>query len=255
MQKEDELIKKETNLIEREKVINNKLKENKMPIPQVETNPLSSYKKPTLIGLNNMGTTSFMNSTLQCLSQTTDLTNYFLKDSKKGRIINNNLAKENKNSLQLSPIYLKLIQKLWNKKGAKPFSPNEFMNTIENMNPIFKKDKAGDSKDFIIYILEQLHKELKSKINTNFNIEKDQPLNQYDRSNAFNYFLKDFSSESSIISDSFFGYNETTNECLNCKIYYNNRYLKNPICYNYGIFNCLIFPLEEVKNYKNKMFI
>ena len=204
LQKEDELIKKETNLIEREKEINNKLKENKnlsqnnkeskderilMPIPQVETNPLSSYKKPTLIGLNNMGTTSFMNSTLQCLSQTTDLTNYFLKNSKKGRIINNNLAKDNKNSLQLSPIYLKLIQKLWNKKGAKPFSPNEFMNTIEKMNPIFKKDQAGDSKDFIIYILEQLHEELKSKINTNFNIEKDQPLNQYDRSKAFNYLI------------------------------------------------------------------
>ena len=179
----------------------------------------------------------------------------FLNDSKKGRIINNNLAKENKNSLQLSPIYLKLIQKLWNKKEAKSFSPNEFMNTIEEMNPIFKKDQAGDSKDFIIYILEQLHKELKSKINTNFNKEQDQPLNQYDRNNAFNYFLKDFSNESSIISDSFFGINETTNECLNCKNYYNNQYLKNPICYNYGIFNCLIFPLEEVKNYKNKMFI
>ena len=25
----------------------------------------------------------------------------------------------------------------------------------------------------------------------------------------------------------------------------------SPICYNYGIFNCLIFPLEEVKNLKN----
>ena len=27
--------------------------------------------------------------------------------------------------------------------------------------------------------------------------------------------------------------------------------LNNPICYNYGIFNCLIFPLEEVKNLVN----
>ena len=27
--------------------------------------------------------------------------------------------------------------------------------------------------------------------------------------------------------------------------------MNNPICYNYGIFNCLIFPLEEVKNMKN----
>ena len=27
--------------------------------------------------------------------------------------------------------------------------------------------------------------------------------------------------------------------------------MNNPICYNYGIFNCLIFPLEEVKSMKN----
>ena len=29
----------------------------------------------------------------------------------------------------------------------------------------------------------------------------------------------------------------------------------NPICYNYGIFNCLIFPLEEVKKMKNNSMI
>ena len=221
-----------------------------IPITPPEKNPISFYIRPTLIGLNNIGATCFMNSTLQCLSQTTDLTNYFLKDSKKRRIINNNLAQENQNSLQLSPIYLKLIKKLWDKRGAKSFSPIEFMNTIEKMNPLFKKGQAGDSKDFIIYILEQIHKELKKKINQNYSVA--QPLNQYDRNNALQYFLSDFSNDCSIISDSFFGFTETTNECLNCKNYYNNQYLNNPICYNFGIFNCLIFPLEEVKNYKNK---
>ena len=30
--------------------------------------PMILYKKPTLIGLNNIGATFFMNSTLQCLS-------------------------------------------------------------------------------------------------------------------------------------------------------------------------------------------
>ena len=43
------------------------------------------------------------------------------------------------------------------------------------------------------------------------------------------------------------------NECLNCKKNYNFQNLNNPICYNYGKFNCLIFPLEEVKSYKNNM--
>ena len=192
-----------------------------------------------------------MNSTLQCLSQTPGLTNYFLKDSKKSRKINNNLSKKNNNSLQLSPIYLKIIKKLWDKKGKKAFSPNEFMNTIEKMNPLFKKGQAGDSKDFIIYILEQLHKELSKSVIKNQPSNNNQVLNQYDKQNSFSYFFEDFQKQCSIISDIFFGISETTNECLNCKNNYNSQGFNNPICYNYQIFNCLIFPLEEVKKMKN----
>ena len=126
-----------------------------IPMPLIpKENPLQTYKEPTLIGLNNIGATCYMNSTLQCLSQTQSLTNYFLKASNKGVIMNNNIVKENKNLLQLSPVYLKLIRNLWdkNKKGIS-FSPKEFMETVEKMNPLFKKGKASDSKDFIIFIL------------------------------------------------------------------------------------------------------
>ena len=208
-----------------------------------------SHKTPTLIGLNNIGATCFMNSTLQCLSQTKELTKYFLNKNNKNRIINNNIALKNKDALQLSPVYLELIQKLWDENGPKSFSPNKFMNTIEKMNPLFKTGQAGDAKDFIIFILEQIHKELKAPIN-NINTNNP-PLNQYDRNNAFYYFFNEFRKECSVISDIFFGFTETTNECLNCKYIYNSKGLNSPVCYNYGIFNCLIFPLEEVKNMKN----
>ena len=208
-----------------------------------------SFNSPTLIGLNNIGATCFMNSTLQCLSQTKKLTKYFLNEKNKERIINNNIANKNKNDLQLSPVYLELIKKLWDENGPKSFSPNEFMNTIEIMNPLFKTGQAGDAKDFIIFILEQLHKELKMSVEFK-NEVKEESLNQYEKKNAFNFFFNDFKQQCSIISDIFFGFNETTNECLNCKKTYNLNGLNNPLCYNYGIFNVLIFPLEEVKNLK-----
>ena len=48
-----------------------------------------------------------------------------------------------------------------------------------------------------------------------------------------------------------FGFTETTNICLYCKDFYSRQRINYPICYNYGIFNCLIFPLEEVKNFRN----
>ena len=225
-----------------------------IPLPPKEKDLLEIYKEPTLIGLNNIGATCFMNSTLQCLSQTKSLTNYFLKGSKYNMIMNNNIAKQNKNLPQLTPVYLKLIKKLWdkNKKGTS-FSPNEFMETVEKMNPLFKKGQAGDSKDFIIFILEQIHKELKRPINPQ-NQLIDQPLNQYDRDNAFKYFMNDFQKECSIISDVFFGFTETTNVCHFCKNLYSLQGIDYPKCYNYGIFNCLIFPLEEVKNFRNKFW-
>ena len=210
-------------------------------------------EEPILVGLNNIGATYFMNSVLQCLSQTKPLTDYFLNDRNFDRIINNNIEinnnKEKKNELQLSPVYYELINQLWDKKGNKSFSPNNFMNQVEKMNPLFKQGQAGDSKDFIIFIFEQLHKELKSPV-PGVNQGNIQPLNQYDKNNSFNHFFNEFKKDCSIISDIFFGFNETTNECLNCKAIYSSQGYNHPICYNYGLFNCLIFPLEEVKKMK-----
>ena len=56
-----------------------------------EQNSLKYYEEPTLIRLNNLGASCFMNSALQCLSQIASLSNYFLKDSTYKMIIENNI--------------------------------------------------------------------------------------------------------------------------------------------------------------------
>ena len=124
------------------------------------------------------------------------------------------------------------------------------INKIKDIYHVFNNGFEGHLKDFIIFILEQLHKELKKPINKNNSIKNDK-LNQYDKNNAFKHFFINFQKECSIISDLFFGITETTNECLNCKNIFNSQGLLNPICYNYQIFNCLIFPLEAIYNIKN----
>jgi ubiquitin C-terminal hydrolase len=125
-----------------------------------------------------------MNASLQCLSQTKKLTDYFLNLNNKDRIINNNIALQDNNDLQLSPKYLELIQKLWDKNSPKSISPTDFRNIVEMMNPLFKQGQPGDSKDFIIFILEQFHKELKRSLidQKNFNNNNINTIqNQYNK--------------------------------------------------------------------------
>ena len=254
---EKEIKEKEIKLQEIEKKIDKDkvIDKDEVIDKKIPLKPIALFKNPTLIGLNNIGSTCFKNSILQCLSQTEDLTNYFLKENSKNTIFNNNIAKKDKNALQLCPVYYDLIKNLWSKNGPKSYSPNHFMKVVEEMskNDIlkFKEGEAGDAKDFIIFILEEFHRELQKSIKNKIPIKQNEPFNQYNQESALNYFFNQLTENCSIISDTFFGFNETTTICSFCKNHFNKMGQKVPICYNYGIFNCLIFPLDEVRKMKN----
>ena len=227
-----------------------------------ESEPISLYEKPTLIGLNNIGPKSYKNSVLQCLSQTRGLTNYFLQEKNYNRIMNTNISKQDKNQNQLCPIYYDLIQNLWKKDAeSKSFSPEKFMNSLkiaQNDNERFGLYEARDTKNFIMYILERMHNELKQEKKI-WKIEPGcEQLNKYDKNNTLIHFLVKFQKEISIISYLFYGFDELTNVCQYCKKIYNNMGQSEKIYYNYEISNILMFNLEDVRknrnqNNKNKM--
>ena len=79
------------------------LLQNKIINLQKKNDELTKPKEIILIGLNNIGATCYMNATLQCLSNTKPLKEYFLNYKDKP---NNIMANE----------YLKLIINLWDKK-------------------------------------------------------------------------------------------------------------------------------------------
>ena len=130
LEDKENIFEKERNENKINKERNKKLKEENLKlslkIEELEkriNNSQNNINYVPLIGLNNIGATRFMNATLQCLSQTKELTNYFLNSNNRDRIINNNIALQNKNALQLSPIYFELIKKLWDKNSPKSISP------------------------------------------------------------------------------------------------------------------------------------
>jgi ubiquitin carboxyl-terminal hydrolase 4/11/15 len=112
--------------------------------------------KIILIGLNNIGATCYMNSTLQCLSNTKELTNYFL--TKYTEKQNNIMTNE----------YHKLIVNLWNKENNNSsYSPYSFKEVLSKENPLFAGIAANDSKDLINFLLERFHLELNNNNNNN----------------------------------------------------------------------------------------
>ena len=188
--------------------------------------------KPILIGLNNIGATCYMNATLQCLSNTKELTDFFLKNYQQSR--NNIMSNE----------YYKLIINLWNEENNNnPYSPNSFKEVLSRENPLFAGIAANDSKDLINFLLERFHLEL-NKINVyNRNNNNNYINTQQDQMNEkkmLDLFLQDFKSKyNSPISNLFYGTMETKSQCHGCQI----------IKYNFQIYSFLEFPLQQVNQF------
>jgi len=200
--------------------------------PNKNDNKIST---PGLVGLMNIGATCYMNATLQCFSNIPKLREYLTE--KKTYI----KLKRNKEINKLSFALAEVIKNLWINLEKRFYCPENFKNIISEMNPLFKGVAANDPKDLILFLLENMHKEL--------NIHKSNKDNNnnciIDFSNfteVFNNFKESYINQNkSIISDEFYGYQNIITTCNNCQATINN----------IQIYNILFFPLEEIRKYKN----
>ena len=191
---------------------------------------IEKRKATIIIGLNNIGATCYMNATLQCFSNTSKLSEYFLY-----------LYKEDPKKI-MSNEYYKLIKNLWKRESNNiPYSPYSFKNTLSKENSLFAGISANDSKDLINFLLERFHQELnKKKNNSNTIIKEITTTQQLNEPFMLNYFINEFKTNyDSPISNLFYGILETKSKCLEC----------NNIKYNFQVYNFIEFPLEQVNKY------
>lgn len=107
-------------------------------------------------GLQNLGNTCFMNSALQCLSNTPQLTKWFLADNyKKDLNRDNPLGMEG----HVAEAYGELIQKLWS-GNASSIVPRDFKYTIGRFNSSFSGYQQHDTQELLAFLLDGLHEDL-----------------------------------------------------------------------------------------------
>ena len=200
------------------------------------------YPYPTLIGLDNIGATCYMNATLQCFCNISKFVEYFKYNKHLVQTV-----KQDVNKVKLCSAFKLIVEKLWpddyNYKKKLHYAPENFKKIISFKNPLFEGVQANDAKDLINFIIMTLHDELnKAKNNNNFNTNNPSFSDQRNQQLMFNNFIQNFGlTNQSKISDLFYAMNCTMNQCSLC----GNQ------TYSYQTYFSITFPLEEVR--KSKM--
>ena len=132
-------------------------------------NLLKSHSNAGRCGLSNLGNTCFMNSALQCLSNTTELTKYFLFGLYQNEInYNNPLGTKGR----LVSGYAKLMDELW-VSGDSRVAPWDVKKAIGTVAYQFQGFAQQDSFELFNYVVDTLHEDLNRVIDKPYTDFKD----------------------------------------------------------------------------------
>ncbi|XP_045412230.1 ubiquitin carboxyl-terminal hydrolase 2 isoform X1 [Lemur catta] len=130
-----------------------------VPGPSRSSSPgrdtMNSKSAQGLAGLRNLGNTCFMNSILQCLSNTRELRDYCLQ-----RLYMRDLSHSSNAHTALMEEFAKLIQTIWTSSPNDVVSPSEFKTQIQRYAPRFVGYNQQDAQEFLRFLLDGLHNEV-----------------------------------------------------------------------------------------------
>lgn len=189
------------------------------------------YKKKGLTGLANLGNTCFMNSIIQCLSNNLKLTEFFLKEKFKEEDLKINQKKE----YQLILCYTNLLRNIWDSNTV--LKPRSFKSAIGKLISKYDNGTQQDSHEFLVHLLENLHKGLCYEIEVGI---KGEIIKNCDKLmvECINTWTNYFNKEYSIIIDLYYGMFFNNLLCNSC----NNTSL------SFEPYSCLSLSIDGKKN-------
>ncbi|XP_023328077.1 ubiquitin carboxyl-terminal hydrolase 2 isoform X2 [Eurytemora carolleeae] len=161
-------------------------------------------------GLKNLGNTCFMNSVIQCLSNTKLLCDFLLSDEYSNDINSNSSMKGS-----LIKAFATVVKSLW-KPNARTVDPSTLKGAVQRFAPRFSGYNQEDSQEFLRYLLEGLHEDVNrvtvkpqsihTEIDSNLSVE-EQGMEAWKR-----YLRRDDSK----LVDIFVGQLKSTLRCSSC---------------------------------------
>lgn len=196
-------------------------------------------------GLSNLGNTCYMNSCLQCLSNTVELRDYFLNGDYKEDLNPNNIFGSSNGNLAES--FSEVLYQLWCGDSSY-FSPTRFKRLIDENCSQFIGYSQHDSVEFMEHFLDVLHEDL-NRVDRR-NIQPAEPIENEDELSdeqlADEQWKRHKDRNDSIITKLFYGQYKSKLVCPVCSkvslvfdpfLYLPIPLTKNKITYNYYFFS------------------
>mgnify|MGYP002626730266 FL=1 len=189
-----------------------------------------------LCGGKNLGNTCFMNSSIACISNCTELTYYFLSGEYK-----KDINKENKLGMggKLALSWGNLLQQYWVEK-TRVGNPAEFKKTLGNKVAMFRGFGQQDSNEFMNFFIDYLNEDLNATTQKPYIELESKKESETDEECAKRFWESNLKRNDSIITDLFCGQYKSTIICPEC----------GNINITFDPFNTLTLPLVN-KNEEN----
>lgn len=122
---------------------------------------INLYNNKGLTGLVNLGNSCYLNSIIQCLSNTIELTDYFMKDNHLSNL------KDSDQSIIVKE-YVKLLQGIWDENVI--ISPNSFYSSFRRYSYKydlinFVDNRQNDAHEFLNLLIDIMHEGLSKEVN------------------------------------------------------------------------------------------